>query len=198
MEFAMNARPSFARLVPMSLLTSVLALASMGCDGAAVNTSTTATQPLTAQLDTVQNAQTFELTVMVSEPSDVELGAFEHVEPYEAEAVLEAGVDLYPRFTGVTEVVDLTETVAATIDAMTSNQYVGEKEVLEEVRNPFFFKSLPLTECQGAFPCEVRLRVEVHLLDLSVTEALHLQGEAWVSSEHFDVEIVEVTAFPIH
>jgi hypothetical protein len=188
-------RTPFTTAMPRLLAVSVLAIVSMGCDGAAVSTSTSTTQPLTAELDTTATAQSFELTVSVSEPSHEGLPEFEHVEAYDVAPHVEAGLEFSPNYAGVIEVTNVRQAFAATVDAMTNNQYVAEKEVHDAVTQPFF-TSLPLTKCDGVFPCELTIRIDIERFDFSVPAPLLVHGHAWVESDHYDVEILDVTSFP--
>ncbi|MGB0591667.1 MAG: hypothetical protein ACPGU1_18480 [Myxococcota bacterium] len=188
-------RTSFANVVPAIITVSALAIVAMGCDGASVSTSTSTTQPLTAELNTNASAQSFELTVSVSEPSNAGVAEFEHREHYDGTPDVEAGLEFSPNYLGVTEVTDVRQAFAATVDAMTNNQYVAEKEVHDAVTQPFF-TSLPLTKCEGVFPCELTIRIDIERFDFSVSAPLLIHGHAWVDSDYYDVEILDVASFP--
>ena len=194
-EFTMISRTPFMTAVPTLLAVSALAVVAMGCDGAGVSTSTSTTQPLTAELDTNASAQSFELTVSVSEPSHAGMPEFEHLERYDVSPDVEAGLEFSTNYLGVTQVTDVRQAFAATVDAMTNNQYVAEKEVHDAVTQPFF-TSLPLTKCEGVFPCELTIRIAVERFDFSVSAPLLIHGHAWVDSDHYDVEILDVASFP--
>ena len=193
----MMIRTPFTNTLRTLLFTAAVAVVAMGCDGADVGTPTSTTQPLTAALDRHYAAETFELTVRISEPSDGALREFEHLERYDAEPVVQAGLDLYPSYQGRADLTDIRQTFAATVAAVTNNEYVGEQEVRDAVNQPFF-TSVPLTACGGVFPCGLTLRIAVERLDFTVASALHIEGDAWVHSDHFDVAIVDVVSFPTY
>ena len=185
------------RTLSIVLISALLALASTGCDGGVDDMATT-THALQAELDASSPAMSYDLQVRVFAPKAHAVERFKAAQLEQLPAAtLEAGLDIITHAANPVDMQRLKETFSATVAALANSEVVAEREVQDAADQPFF-TNVPLTACGGRFPCDIFIRVDLEGYDLEVSGALDVSGAAWVASEYFDVEIVNVDAFPTY
>ena len=185
------------RNLSVVLSCTLLAALSVGCDGGA-DEVTTSTHALHAQLDASSPAMSYDLQVRVFAPEANAIERFKRAQVAHLPAAsIEAGFDISTRAQSPVDTQRLRQTFAATVEALAKSEVIGEREVRDAVNEPFF-TSFPISACGGNFPCDLVIRIDLEGFELDASGALEVSGEAWVASEYYEVEIVNVDSFPTY
>ena len=188
---------SFFRTASFTFLVALVGATTMGCDGGSDDMSTSV-QALSAQVNAASPAVSYDVRVRVFAPEASAVHRFNRVHSQSARAAtIDAGFDISASAASPMDSVRLQETFAATVEALANNEYLGERDVQDAVNQPFF-TTFPLAACGGNFPCDLLVRIDVEGFDLPQDGALNLAGDAWVASDYYDVEIVDITSFPTY
>ena len=181
-----------ARITIALFATSLLAISTMGCDGAAHDTTTT-TQALTAELSADRPTATFDVVFEISEPTAANVDRFNRaIAPTSEADRFEAVVDSVGTIGDIADASDVAQMFSAAVQAVANDsEYVGEREAADALEAPIFAE-IPSFSCEGSVPCIVRLRVVFERLDFTHDEPIAVNWSAWAGMDSHAIEVLEV------